>query len=108
MHHCINIDAPKIVERYCARRGGMVYELTSGPSTFALRISPEERRTTPASWHVEARSYTPFTDDHADGWGNTPAEALHDVARSWMSQEHSLDDFDWDAIELEMHAVNAV
>jgi hypothetical protein len=105
MHHSINIDGARILTHYCAKEG-MVYELTSGPSTLALRISPEAQSA--ANWHVEARSYTPRNDAHVDGWGDTPAAALHDVARTWMSREPSLGDFDWDAIELEMLAVHAV
>ena len=104
-----NKDALKITNQFRAKNA-MVYDLKADGNRLTVRVFPRERSTDSGEWRVEARTNDAQEEAVVAEWGATRAEALGEVAKSWVTKApaHGLPMFDWEAVAQVLTSVRAL
>lgn len=100
-------SSPKISVQYRTREG-RAYEFTSSQNVVFLSICDDGSQDGKPVWHAHAKSLTHQPSAPVDGWGNSPAMALSEVAGAWNRDAESPFRFDWDAAGEELRRVRAI
>lgn len=100
-------SSPKISVQYRTREG-RAYEFTSLQNVVFLSISNDGDEAGERVWHAQAKSLRHQLSTPVDGWGNSPANALLQVAGAWDQQAESPFAFDWAAAGDELRRVRAI
>jgi hypothetical protein len=86
---------------------GMVYWLEAAHQKIQLTISPRRSTDQEGAWRIAAQVRSKDEEPVVvEEWGETRAEALEVIGRTWLTRELPL--FDWEAVAGELNLVRAL